>query len=178
VNPLRVHKLDIRTEEKPKFTNIGDYLNDETIEKIANLLCEYRYLFPTTFSKMKGIDQELGEMKISLKQNVKPIRQRPYRLNLKYKEKLKVEVDRMIEVGIEPVTEFEWIISMVDQDRKTWGIIISVYLRNLNNACLHGPFLTSFTDEVLENVGGQEAYSFTGGFLGYHQINMLILRGG
>jgi hypothetical protein len=33
-------------------------------------------------------------------------------------------------------------------------------------------FLTPFTDEVLENIGGQEAYSFTDGFLGYHQINI------
>jgi hypothetical protein len=43
----------------------------------------------------------------------------------------------------------------------------------LNDACLHDPFLTPFTDEVLENVGGQEAYSFTDGFSGYHQINIV-----
>ena len=34
----------------------------------------------------------------------------------------------------------------------------------------HDPFLTPFTDEVLEGVGGQEVYSFTYGFSGYHQI--------
>jgi hypothetical protein len=27
-----------------------------------------------------------------------------------------------------------------------------------------------FTDEVLDNVGGHEVYSFTDGFSGYHQI--------
>jgi hypothetical protein len=42
----------------------------------------------------------------------------------------------------------------------------------LNDACLHDPFPTPFTDEVLENVGGHEAYSFTDGFLGYHQIKI------
>lgn len=41
-------------------------------------------------------------------------------------------------------------------------------LRKLNDACVNDPFLTPFTDEVLENVGGQEAYSFMDGFLGYH----------
>ena len=30
-------------------------------------------------------------------------------------------------------------------------------------------FPTPFTNEVLENVGGQEAYSFIGGFSEYHQ---------
>ena len=29
-----------------------------------------------------------------------------------------------------------------------------------------------FTDEVLDNVGGQEVYSFTDGFSGYHQIRI------
>jgi hypothetical protein len=34
------------------------------------------------------------------------------------------------------------------------------------------PFPTPFNDEVLENVGGQESYSFTDGFFGYHQIKI------
>jgi hypothetical protein len=45
-------------------------------------------------------------------------------------------------------------------------------LRKLNYAFLHDPFPTPFTDEVLENVGGYEAYSFTDGFSGYHQIKI------
>jgi hypothetical protein len=37
---------------------------------------------------------------------------------------------------------------------------------------LHDLFPTPFTDEVLENLGGREAYSFTDGFSGYHQIKI------
>ena len=37
---------------------------------------------------------------------------------------------------------------------------------------MHDPFPTPFTDEVLDNVGGHEVYSFTDGFSGYHQINI------
>lgn len=46
--------------------------------------------------------------------------------------------------------------------------------RKLNDACVHDPFLTPFTDEVLDNVGGQEAYSFTHGFFEYHQIKIVL----
>jgi len=49
-----------------------------------------------------------------------------------------------------------------------------VDLRNLNNACVHYPFPTPFTDEVLDNIGSHEAYSFTDGFLGYHQIRITL----
>jgi hypothetical protein len=111
--------VNIGMEEKPKFANIGDYWNDETMEKITDLLREYQDIFPTTFSEMKGIVGELGEMNIPLKPDAKLVRQRPYRLNPKYKEKVKAELDRMIEAGIiEPVTESEWISLMVVQDKK------------------------------------------------------------
>jgi len=57
---------------------------------------------------------------------------------------------------------------MVVQKSKHEEIRIYVDLRKLNDSYLHDPFPTPFTDEVLENVGVQEAYSFTYGFSGYH----------
>ena len=113
-------------------------------------------------------------MGIPLKPDVKPIKQRPYKLNPKYKDKVKVELDKMVVVGIiEPIEESEWVSPMVVQEKRTQGEIrICVDLRKLNDACLHDPFPTPFTDEVLDNVGGQEAYSFTDGFSCYHQIRI------
>ena len=62
---------------------------------------------------------------------------------------------------------------MVIQDKKAKGEIrIYVDLRKLNDASLHYPFPTPFTNEVLDNVGGQEVYSFTDGLSGYHQIRI------
>ena len=59
---------------------------------------------------------------------------------------------------------------MVVQDKNSREIKICVDLRKLNDVCLHDPFPTPFIDEVLDNVGGQEVYSFTDGFAGNHQI--------
>jgi hypothetical protein len=56
--------------------------------------------------------------------------------------------------------------------RSEGGIRICVNLRKLNVACLHDPFPTPFTNEFLEIVGGQEAYSFKDGFSGYHHIKI------
>ena len=78
----------------------------------------------------------------------------------------------MVEVGIiEPVEESKWIIPIVIQDKKATGEVrICVDLRKLNDACLHDPFPIPFIDKVLESVDGQEMYSFTDGFSGYHQV--------
>jgi hypothetical protein len=81
---------------------------------VTELLWEYQDLFPTTFSEMKWIAGDLGEMKIPLKPGAKPIRQRPYKLNSRYKEKVKAEIDKMLDARIiEPVEEYEWISPMV-----------------------------------------------------------------
>ena len=61
---------------------------------------------------------------------------------------------------------------MVFQEMKQRGISICVDLRKLNDAFLHDPFPTPFTDAVLENVGDQEEYSFTDGFSCYHEIKI------
>jgi hypothetical protein len=74
---------------------------------------------------------------------------------------------------IKLVEESEWISPMVVQDKKQGrGIRICVNLSNLNDAWLHDSFPTPFMDEVLENVGGHKAYSFTNGFSRYHEIKI------
>jgi hypothetical protein len=171
--PIKRKKVNIGTEQAPKLANVGDYWDDSTIDKITKLLHEYQDLFPTKFIDMKGIKGPMGEMKIPLKLDARVVKQRPYTLNAKYKEKVKIEIDRILEAGIiEHVDELEWISPMVVQDKKTREIIIYVDLRKLNDACPHDIFPTPFTDDVLVNMGGHEVYSFTDGFSGYHQIRI------
>lgn len=65
-------------------------------------------------------------------------------------------LDKALEASIiEPVEESNWVSSMVVQEKKQKGEIrICVDLSKLNDACVHDLFSTSFTDEVLDNVGG------------------------
>jgi len=68
---------------------------------------------------MKGIIGYLGVMRIPLKPEAKPSKQRQYKMNPRYKEKVKDEIDRMLEVGIiKPIEESKWISPMVIQVKK------------------------------------------------------------
>eukprot|EP00253_Pinus_taeda_P010514 PITA_10514 len=113
-------------------------------------------------------------MKITMKLDMKPVKQRPYRLNPKYRERVRTELDKMLAAGIiEPVEESNWVSPIVVQEKKQKEEIrICMDLWKLNDSCVHDPFPTLFTDEFLDNVGGQEAYSFIDGFSGYHQIKI------
>ena len=72
--PIKVKKVNIRTTEHPKMASNGDYWDEQTLESITKLLHEYNELFPTTFTEMKGIAEELGEMKIPLRPVARPIK--------------------------------------------------------------------------------------------------------
>ena len=41
LNPLKIKKVNISSPKNPKFANIGDYWDDETIGKIIELLHEF-----------------------------------------------------------------------------------------------------------------------------------------
>ena len=91
---VKIKKVNIGIEANPKMASIGDYWDDETVGHITDLLQEYQDLFPTKFTEMKGILGDLGVMKIPLKEGVKPFKQRPYRLNPRYKEKVRQSLIR------------------------------------------------------------------------------------
>ena len=46
---LKIKKVMIGSEDNPKFANIGDYWDEETVAKITDLLHEFQDLFPMNF---------------------------------------------------------------------------------------------------------------------------------
>lgn len=99
-SPLKTRQINIGTEVEPKFKKIRDYWDDAIVDKVVELFLEYQDIFPTKFLDLKGIIGDLGVMKITLKLDVKLVKQRPYCLNPKYKEKICLELDKMLEAGI------------------------------------------------------------------------------
>jgi hypothetical protein len=71
---IKVKKFNIGTIDNPKMESIGDYWDEQIVERIIKLLCEYNDLFTMKFIEMKGIVGELGDMKIPLKLEGRPFR--------------------------------------------------------------------------------------------------------
>ena len=88
-----------------KYATIGDYWDEEMVRKVNKLLHEYQDLFSTKLSEMKGILGDIGVLKIPLKPDAKPVKQRPYRLNPKYKEKVRMKLEKMLATRISEVVQ-------------------------------------------------------------------------
>ena len=57
LSPLKIEKVNIVSPENPKFANIRDYWDDETIGKIKKLLHEFQDMFRTKFFRNEGDHQ-------------------------------------------------------------------------------------------------------------------------
>ena len=97
----------------------------------------------------------MGEMKIDIKPNARPIKKRPYNLTHKYKEIVKKEIDNMLAARIiYLIDQSEWEIPMVVKLKKhdPTKLRICVDFRELNKVTLTYPFPTPFADEILNEV--------------------------
>ena len=115
----------------------------------------------------------MGEMKIYIKPDPRPVKKRLYKLAHKYKEIVKKEIDNMLVAGIiYPIDQSRWESPMVVQPNKNdpTKLNICVYFRELNKVTLIDPFPTPYADEILNEVAGHECYSFIDEFSGYNQV--------
>ena len=55
VAPIKVKKVNIGKTDNLKMASIGDYWDEQTLERIVELLCEYSDMFPTNFIEIKSI---------------------------------------------------------------------------------------------------------------------------
>ena len=97
----------------------GEYWSDKKTTDIVSLLKEYQDVFSREYNDMKGLVEEMGEMKIKLIPGENPIKKRPYKLAHKYNLVVQKEIEGMLqEYTIYPIDKVEWESPMVVQQHK------------------------------------------------------------
>ena len=97
---IKIKEINIAKEGAPKMARIGDYWSEQRTTKIVDLLKEYQDVFARDYKYLKGLVEEMGEMKIDLLLEAILVKKRPYKLAHKYKDIVKTEIDNMLAVGI------------------------------------------------------------------------------
>jgi hypothetical protein len=115
---IKTKEFNISIDGRPKMARIGDYWSDKQTTEIVDLLREYQDVFAHDYKYLKGLVQEMGEMKIDLIPGAKPIKKWPYKLAHKYNPIVQKEIEAMLVVGIiYPIDKSEWESLMVVQPK-------------------------------------------------------------
>ena len=149
---IKIKEVNIAKNGQPKMARIGDYWSEQQTTKIVDLLKEYQDLFARDYKDLKGLVEEMGEMKIDLLTEAILFKKRPYKLAHKYKEIVNTEINNMLTVGIiYPIDQSKWASPMVVQPKKhdPKKLRVCVDYRWLNKANKTDPFPTPYTDEIL-----------------------------
>jgi hypothetical protein len=65
--------------------------------KVKQLLTKFKDVFAWSYKELKGIPRSICKHKIELIVDARPIKQRPYQMNLNYAQKVREDFDKLLD---------------------------------------------------------------------------------
>jgi hypothetical protein len=137
------------------------------------LLKEYTDCFAWDYTDMPGLDRNIVEHRLPLKNGFWPFQQRARQMKAEVLVEVKKEVEKMLEAGfIRPCRYAEWISSVVPVQKKDGRLLVCVDFRDLNRATPKDEYPMPVVETLINATAGHKILSFMDGNAGYNQIFM------
>ena len=118
-------EINLRTKDEPKPTYVSAWLDPITRSRILEVLKEFKDCFAWDYSELPGLDRQLVEHKLPMKPDVKPIKQKPRRMEPEITLKVKEEVNRLLKARfIRTARYVEWISNIVPVMKKNGKLMV------------------------------------------------------
>ncbi|CAL2266094.1 unnamed protein product [Prunus armeniaca] len=171
-DPLQ--EINLGTEEDPRPTFISALLKEPLKNELVALLQEFKDYFAWHYHEMPGLDRELVEHKLPIKEGYLPVKQARRRMSMDTELKVKEEIERLLKAGfIRPAIYADWLANIVPVlKRKTGAVRICVDYRNLNEASPKDEYHMPMADMLIDGAAPNQMLSFMDGNAGYNQIMM------
>ncbi|CAL8163073.1 unnamed protein product [Prunus armeniaca] len=169
-DPLQ--EINLGTEEDPRPTFISALLKESLKSELIALLQEFRDCFAWHYHEMPGLDRELVEHKLPIKEGYLPVKQAKRRMTMDTELKVKEEIERLLKARfIKPTIYADWLANIVPVlKRKTGAVRIYVDYRNLNEASPKDEYPMPMVDMLVDGAAHNQMLSFMDGNAGYNQI--------
>jgi len=152
---------------------LGPDLRPEERRQYEDLLRKYIHLFVFNYKDLKEVT--MGQHKIELLPNAKPIKTKQGRWNPRYTTMVKEELDKLLKARfIRPVETIEWVSPMVLASKKNGKLRVCVNYKALNKVTKKDQYPLPICEKNLEEIAGHEMYTFGDGYRGYHQVKIAL----
>ena len=171
-DPLQ--EVNLGTEEDPRPTFISTLLKEPLKSELMALLQEFRDCFAWHYHEMPGLDRQLVEHKLPIKDGYLPVKQARRRMSMDTELKVKEEIERLLKAGfVRPAIYADWLANIVPVLKiKTGAVRICVDYRNLNEASPKDEYPMPMADMLIDGAAHNQMLSFMDGNAGYNQIMM------
>ena len=132
---------------------------------------DYLVNYEDVFGELGVLD---GEHHICLDPSVKPVVDPPRKIPYLLKEKVKIELNRMLNLGIISKVEepTEWVSSIVVVEKPNGNIRICIDPKNLNEAIQREHFPMQTADDIMAEMAGAQYFSKLDASAGYWQVKL------
>ena len=129
-------EINLGTNEDPKPTYVNASLVTDDERAYVDLLKEYKDIFAWSYKEMPRLDPKVAVHHLAVKSGARPIKQAQQRFRPELVPMIKIEVNKLIEVGFTRDVKYPtWVSNIVPVRKKNGQIRVYVDLRDLNNAC-------------------------------------------
>ncbi|CAB1118926.1 unnamed protein product [Ectocarpus sp. CCAP 1310/34] len=163
-------RLWARVPAHVREVNFGlghDAWTAKDIDSLADVLVEHA----DRFSAHKT---DLGHctalpFRIDLKPGTRPVKQRPYRRSPVINRKIKIEIDRLVSVGILRKSTSNWASPLVAVLKKDGSLRLTCNFKRLNEATIVPVFPMPLVSDLISALGGSKVFSVLDLMSGYFQ---------
>ncbi len=145
------------TSEKPHIVLINVAWPEQFHAKVKQLLIEFKDVFAWSYQELKRIPRSICRHKIELTIDAHPSKQWPYWMNLNYAQKIRKDLDKLLDAQfIFPIEITQWLSPLVIVPKKNNKLHICVDHWKLNSQTKKDPFPSPFLDSILDTMAGHD----------------------
>jgi hypothetical protein len=132
-------------------------------------------VFAWQISDMPGIPREVIEHRLGVDPAFKPIKQKERRNTPERREAIRLEVNKLLEVGFIRLVDYSiWLANpiLVEKSDGSWRMCIDY--TSLNKACSKDEYPLPRICQIVDSTASCELLSFLDAYSGYHQISLAV----
>jgi hypothetical protein len=142
---------------------------------VITFIWENLDVFAWQISDMPGIPREVIEHKLEIDPAFKPIKQKERRYTPDRREAIRLEVNKLLEVGfIRPVDYPIWLANPVLVEKPDGSWCMCIDYTSLNKACPKDEYPLPRICQIVDSTAPCELLSFLDAYSGYHQISLAV----
>ncbi|CAL8993395.1 unnamed protein product [Prunus brigantina] len=170
LHPLQ--EINLGTEEDSRPTFVSALQEEPLKSEIIALLHYFRDCFAWHYHEMPGLDRELVEHKLPIKEGYLLVKQARRRMSMEIELKVKEEIKRLVKAGfIRPAIYADGLSNIIPAlKRKTGAVRIYMDYRNLNEASPRDEYPMPMADMLVDGAAHNQMLSFMDGNTWYNQI--------
>ena len=155
-------KIDLAEEgEDPRPAYIANDLLPEEEELLIKTLKEYKDVFAWSYRDLKGVDPDICQHTIPMKEDARPSKQRPYTYNDNFAKRIKEEIEKLKEAEfIYEIEHTDWVSPIVVVPKKNGKLRVCVNLKKVNAATIRDNYPLPIAEHIIERLQAKKPIVF------------------